>query len=175
MKLFFTAPFALAALFSMSACVQMQSAKTVQVTEINPVELSQPEWNLSDYEQGMHAWKKGQVVEAARHFKDAYTLNDPKAEAMLGLLYVKGSGVFKSAEVGRSHAIAVDQRPDFDAFAFYSKHWQQRLDPDAAYLIAWLLANRFSGHARTDYEQWITVAADLGHPAALWEVANYLN
>lgn len=173
MKRLLTAAYGLLTLFSISACVQ--TTQTAQLSDIHPLAVDQPEWNLSDYEQGMLAWKKGQAVNAARHFKDAYTLNDPKAEAMLGLLYVKGSGVFKSAEVGRAYAIAVDQRPDFDAFTYYSKHWRLQQDPDAAYLIAWLLANRFSGQARADYELWITVAADLGHPAAIWEVANYLN
>lgn len=127
-------------------------AGCAQTTNAQAINLYQPEWGLDNYQQGMRAWEMGDANTAAKLFKDAYTFSDAKAEAMLGLLYVKGSGVFQSAEVGRAYAIAADQRSDFDAFEYYHGRWQKDQDADGAYLIAWILANRFSGHAREDYE-----------------------
>lgn len=136
---------------------------------------SQPAWGDDNYLNGVMAWRHQDHKNAARFFLEAYDEDDARAEAMLGVLYVKGAGAFKSAEVGRGYAIAADQRPDFDAYRFYHQQWQTAQDPDLAYLIAWILANRFSGQAKQDYREWITRAAQAGQADARYEVAKYLN
>lgn len=137
--------------------------------------VSQPVWGPDSYLNGVTAWKRQDYENASRFFLDAYDDDDARAEAMLGILYVKGAGAFKSAEVARGYAIAADQRPNFDAFKFYNAQWQANQDPDLAYLIAWILANRFSGQAKQDYREWITRAANGGQTDAKLEVATYLN
>ena len=149
-------------LLSLTACV---------TTEFSKTHVSSP----NQYQQAMTAWQQGNDKSAAELFKAAYEVDDPRAEAMLGVLYMKGVGVFQNAEVARAYAIAADQRGDFDAFQFYHQRWETQQDSDDAYLIAWVLANRFSGRARQDYEAWITRAAEHGHSEASWEVTRYLN
>ncbi|MDD9892346.1 MAG: hypothetical protein OXT49_02390 [Gammaproteobacteria bacterium] len=161
-----------AALVTATALLLGGCAQTTQAQAIN---LYQPEWGLDSYEQGMRAYEHGDVEAAARYFKDAYTFSDAKAEAMLGILYLKGEGVFQNAEVARAYAIAADQRSDFDAFDYYQQRWNASNESDSAYLIAWVLANRFSGQARTDYEKWIRLAAEAGHSEAQKDVVKYLN
>lgn len=157
-------------IFFLAGCAAPKQLQTAHVLPPPP-----PPSNLSSFEQGMVAWKTGNHDQAAALLKGAYANNDPEAEAMLGVLYVKGAGVFRSPEVGRAYAISADQRKDFDAYSFYLAQWQQAPDADRAYLIAWVLANRFSGRARADYENWITTAASLGHIQAQREVNLYLN
>lgn len=162
-----TLVFAATLILGVVGCAQTTSAQTIN--------LHQPEWGDDNYQNGMVAWQRQDYNNAARFFKDAYTFSDARAGAMLGVLYVKGAGVFQSAEVARGYAIAADQRPKFDAFNFYHDQWQTSQDPDLAYLIAWLLANRFSGQAKEDYNQWITEAAQGGQLDARREVQIYLN
>lgn len=132
-------------------------------------------WGPDSYLNGLLAWERKDYKNAARFFQDSYRFNNARAEAMLGVLYIKGAGVFQSAEVGRGYAIATDQRPKFDAYTYYLEWWRNTNDPDYAYLIAWVLANRFSGQAKEDYKKWIIRAAEAGHAEARWEVATYLN
>lgn len=154
---------------AVSGCIQ----KTTQTT--NAAVISQPVWGDDSYANAVKAWQLNDYENAARFFQSAYSDDDPRAEAMLGVLYVKGAGVFRSPEVARGYAIAADQRPTFDAFKFYDAKWQTLQDADLAYLIAWVLANRFSGQAKQDYKKWIIRAAEAGHAEARWEVATYLN
>lgn len=148
---------------------------TAQTASAQAINLHQPELAEKYYQQGVQAWQQGDVKAAAKQFKDAYTFSDSKAGAMLGLLYMKGAGVFRNAEVARAYAIAVDQRDNFDAFQYYQQRWQRSGDADNAYLIAWVLANRFSGQAREDYIEWIHKAASKGHLEARRDIAKYLN
>lgn len=157
------------AVVAISGCMQ-KTTKTASA----PV-ISQPVWGDDSYANAVKAWRLNDHQNAARFFQSAYSDDDPRAEAMLGVLYVKGAGVFRSPEVARGYAIAADQRPTFDAFKFYNGKWQVQQDPDLAYLIAWVLANRFSGQAKEDYKEWIIRAAEAGHAEARWEVTTYLN
>lgn len=160
---------------TISFALLLGAAGCAQTTQAQAINLHQPKWAADHFQQGMQAYENGNAKEAARHFKDAYTFSDAKAEAMLGVLYMNGEGVFQNAEVARAYAIAADQRDDFDAFDFYHQRWQTSQDPESAYLIAWVLANRFSGQAREDYEAWIKWAAEAGLNVAQREVALYLN
>lgn len=157
------------AVFAISGCIPKKN--TVTSTPV----VSAPVWGDDSYANAIKAWKLDDHQNAARFFQSAYGDDDARAEAMLGVLYVKGAGVFRSAEVARGYAIAADQQPTFDAFKFYHAQWQTAQDADLAYLIAWVLANRFSGQAKQDYKEWIIRAAEAGHAEARWEVTTYLN
>ena len=145
------------------------------LSQAQTINLYQPEWAAELYQKGIKAWQKGDTHTAVRHFKDAYTFSDARAEAMLGIAYLQGTEVFQNAEVARAYAIAADQNPGFDAFSFYQRRWQQLGEADSAYLIAWVLANRFSGRARQDYELWINKAAKAGHQEARKDLEKYIN
>jgi TPR repeat protein len=160
---------------SLIAGLTLLTATGCQTTEAQTINLHQPEWAADHYEKGIAAWHRGDKKLAVRQFKDAYTFSDARAQAMLGIAYLQGTEVFQNAEVARAYAIAADQRPDFDAFAFYHQRWQTLAEADSAYLIAWVLANRFSGKARQDYETWIRKAAETGHLEARKDLAKYIN
>lgn len=164
-----------AIIFAIAATLTLGVCGCAQTTNAQTINMNQPQWGADNYQNGMIAWERKDYKNAARFFKDAYGFNNARAEAMLGILYIKGAGVFQSAEVARGYAIATDQRPAFDAFAFYHKQWESTQDPDLAYLIAWILANRFSGQAKQDYDKWITLAAQGGQADAAHEVQIYLN
>lgn len=167
---------ALTTVLLLGGCAQTTQAKTGLNSSVTPtISLYRPQWGLDNYEQGMRAYEYGDVEAAAKYFKDAYTFSDAKAEAMLGVLYMKGDGVFQNAEVARAYAIAADQRSDFDAYQYYHQRWQELGEADSAYLIAWVLANRFSGQARADYEAWINTAAEAGHAEARRDLVKYFN